>query len=546
MKSKTHLLNPVSLVLMFTFAIPLQAQAIDYYVNQNHPSANDQNAGTIDQPWKTISKANQALTPGDTAYINAGTYSSYIAPVNSGTSSARITYRNYATDTVTIANTGYGIHLNGKSYVTVQGINFSNVDQFLLLQNGANRNIIAYCNFDQGRTIGWSGSQIYRNSSYNWIHHSRFSKYGYFTNDDIGSILDIGTEASTTDNSNYNVIEDSTFYHGGHHVLGVFSNFNVLRNNFMHNENWYNYGGTRYGNRVLYVLGYRNYTMLNVIEGNRIGYAGIPSDGDSSYNLQLSASYNIVRYNEFYKGTATGIILSMTSNYPDSPSYNRIYNNTFWANGIAGVGGEKECGIGLADWEDTGNITGNVFKNNLFYQNGSPATSFAYYYVSPGNQIIANNWEETGDPQFTNISGTDPMSSTSPDFTLQSNSPVINVGRNLTTVSTIIDTDTIVVADAYYFQPGTWAAPEVGLMADEICIGTLSNCVKISSITYSTNRIDTASAHGAQVGDAVWLYKDSGGKLVLVGSGPDIGAHEYGIHDNQTPSAPGNLRVRSP
>jgi hypothetical protein len=61
-------------------------------------------------------------------------------------------------------------------------------------QNSANHNTVAYCNFDQGRNVGWSGSQIYGNSLYNWVHHCRLSKYGYFTTDDIGSVLDIGDE----------------------------------------------------------------------------------------------------------------------------------------------------------------------------------------------------------------------------------------------------------------------------------------------------------------------------------------------------------------
>ena len=131
MKNKIHMLKYILMVLIFTLAIPLQAQAIDYYVDQNHPSANDQNSGTMDRPWKTITKANQTLVAGDTVYIKAGTYNSYIAPNNSGTSSNRITYRNYGSDTVTISNTTYGILLSGKSYITVQGINFYLLDQFL-------------------------------------------------------------------------------------------------------------------------------------------------------------------------------------------------------------------------------------------------------------------------------------------------------------------------------------------------------------------------------------------------------------------------------
>src|SRR5262245_44672394 len=66
---------------------PSLTWAAEYYVDQNHVSANDQNAGTITQPWRTITKANQTLVAGDTVYIRAGTYTSYIAPARSGTAS---------------------------------------------------------------------------------------------------------------------------------------------------------------------------------------------------------------------------------------------------------------------------------------------------------------------------------------------------------------------------------------------------------------------------------------------------------------------------
>ena len=158
-----------------------------------------------------------------------------------------------------IQNAENGILLNGKSHITIQGINFYNLDRFMYLINGATHNIIAHCNFDQVRNrTAWSGSKIYRNSSYNWVHHCRFSKYGQYTNDDLGSILDIGNEETTTDRSSHNLIEDNTMFHGGHHVLGVYGMYNVIRNNYFHNEPWSmgtadaDRGAILYGNRNLF------------------------------------------------------------------------------------------------------------------------------------------------------------------------------------------------------------------------------------------------------------------------------------------------------
>ena len=86
-----HVLSFVLLILVLV--IPNLVQATEYYVDQSHPSASDQNTGSINTPWKTITKANNTLMAGDTVYIKAGTYDSYVAPVNSGTSSKHISYR---------------------------------------------------------------------------------------------------------------------------------------------------------------------------------------------------------------------------------------------------------------------------------------------------------------------------------------------------------------------------------------------------------------------------------------------------------------------
>ncbi len=81
--------------------------AAEYYIDQAHPSANDANSGTASLPWKTITKANASLMPGDTVYIKAGTYNQYISPARSGTAGNLITFRNYSNDTVRI--TGHAL-----------------------------------------------------------------------------------------------------------------------------------------------------------------------------------------------------------------------------------------------------------------------------------------------------------------------------------------------------------------------------------------------------------------------------------------------------
>src|SRR5262249_10866606 len=137
-----------------------QAQANTYYIDGSNSSASDSNAGTSASPWKTLNKANRPVGPGHPVFNKAGPHHTFLPPSPSGTATARITYQNFGSDVVTIQNAEYGIFLDGDSYITVQGINFFNLDQFMWLQNSSNHNTIAYCNFDQFRHLGSNSTNI--------------------------------------------------------------------------------------------------------------------------------------------------------------------------------------------------------------------------------------------------------------------------------------------------------------------------------------------------------------------------------------------------
>ena len=129
----------------------MNASAVVYYVDGNN--GNDSNSGTASAPWKTISKANSTLVAGDTVFIKQGVYSTYIAPAASGASGKPITYQNYSNDVVSIQNTTYGVWLSGKSWIVVKGISCTNLDHMMIIENSANHNEIANCNFQFHSTI---------------------------------------------------------------------------------------------------------------------------------------------------------------------------------------------------------------------------------------------------------------------------------------------------------------------------------------------------------------------------------------------------------
>lgn len=534
MKNKILQFNFILLVMVFTVASPRLSLAGEYYVSTTGSASNP---GTLAQPW-TLAKANTTLVAGDTVYILAGTYTSYINPSNSGTSSNRITYRNYGTDVVTISGANYAVYLNGMDYITVQGINATLCARFLYLINGANYNIIAYCNFDQQNPPGWDVSVINGSSQYNWIHHSQFSKGGECTagGSDDGSVLDIGIEGNSSDRTWYNLFENNVFFHGGHHVVGLHTGYNTFRNNYLHNEAW----SRSRGNRNLYMNGIDAVTGHNIIEGNRFGYAARPCDDYTVGNVSMSTAYNLFRYNILYHHNAYGIGTYSYSGYSNG-AYNRIYNNTIFNSGYNIYPSYDKGSEDTAITFVASNNTGNVLKNNLYYSNYQLYTGYI------ANQTYANefNGDTRGDPKFVNASTTPPddkTDSTLPNLDLQPGSPAIDAGGALTTVA-VADTGSgtsLIVSDARYFQDGTYA-PSGTVQADRIAVGKVGNVVQISSINYSTNTITLANSISRNNNDPVWLYKKSDGALVLYGSAPDAGAYEFS--QTKAPSAPTNLRI---
>ena len=66
-------------------------QAKEYHVS---PQGSDNNAGTIEAPFKTINRAAQKALPGDVVTVHEGVYREWIKPMYGGTSdNRRIVYQ---------------------------------------------------------------------------------------------------------------------------------------------------------------------------------------------------------------------------------------------------------------------------------------------------------------------------------------------------------------------------------------------------------------------------------------------------------------------
>jgi hypothetical protein len=541
MKYRTNnFLNRTTTIVMQTLAfaavaciLSSTAFAATYYVST---SGNDNNPGTLTSPWKTITKANNTLKAGDNVLIRGGTYKyQQISPSNSGTSDGnRISYRNYESEQVTISDTKTGVLLKGRSYITVEGITFSNIDLYITMSYGSNHNTIAYCVFNKMRNYGgWRGVGIGPNASYNWIHHCTISHHGYYTStDDKGDMIYIG-DVNNPGGAEYNLIEDNTIYAGAHTLIALHDRYNVVRNNYMHHEEWYELNGKIYGNRCLYSNKYNSSFPAgwNLIEGNRFAFSGIPSDAVYADGIQLATPDNIIRNNSFYNNKGAGLKISTYGDGVDADD-NYVYNNNFFRNGYDS--GMSRVNYGVAYAAFTKDIKGTVLKNNIFLQNKNGAINF--YTTSRSDQTVAGNWL-SGDPLFTDVqSDLDPFDASLPDFSLQDGSPCIDAGTFLTETATSGSGTEMKVLDAHYFMDG-WGIIE----GDVIQLEGTSKTAQILHVDYGTNTItlDTALTWDANQGVG----------LEYNGSAPDMGAIEYGMADNSDGTSvvylypPINLRV---
>src|SRR5262245_20796479 len=87
-------------------------------------SGNDASSG--DSPstaWKTLSKANSTLQPGDVCMVLDGTYSNSISPARSGTATARITFVGDLANPAAVSIPSFS---TDKSYITVKGFKLTN------------------------------------------------------------------------------------------------------------------------------------------------------------------------------------------------------------------------------------------------------------------------------------------------------------------------------------------------------------------------------------------------------------------------------------
>ena len=505
-------------------------------------------AGT-DTAYSNFSGAAAAAGPGDVVSIRAGTYNEQLTPQNSGILGNEITYRNYNQESVVITGPlRPAIDFTNRQYIVVEGLEITNVDRWLYLEN-AHNNVI------KGNTFRLATDSGGGSKTGIFLNNATFNKVLNNTLDDNAA------DSISLVNSDRNVIEGNTFTKAAHALWDIrCGNYNIIRGNYFHNEiqkdgEVYDCDGVAGHNKF-------NATKRNLIEGNDFAYT--PSSGNASpfSGIQYAGQDGIIRRNTFHDTVGPGLRMALYGAEARHNTGNRVYHNVFYGTDFAGV---------VIAEGDT--MIDNIFKNNAFMKSvfvandirwnwwvdtvaGKPVQVMAarldgfefdtnaffnaltgedWLITYGGRSSVWNRqydiiWWEANYPQliknsieldaaFINEAGR--------DFHLSATSPLIDIGAFLTRAVTSGSGKVMTVADASYFYDGFGIPGEAG---DTIQIDGQSVTAIIVAVDYTNNTLTLDR-------DLTWT-DGQGVSLKFNGTAPDIGVFESGGLANPAPPMP--------
>ncbi len=154
-----------------------------YYVS---PVGNDQNPGSFNRPWKTISRSLAVLEPGDTVQVLEGVYHEMVIPQKSGEAGKNIVFRAAPGQQVTLdlqyqssGEMSYGFYLESVGFIKIDGFEILNCNDNAIRTRYAENIVISgikghHCR-ESGIEVMYSRNCVVENSEF---YENGFGKPG--------------------------------------------------------------------------------------------------------------------------------------------------------------------------------------------------------------------------------------------------------------------------------------------------------------------------------------------------------------------------------
>ena len=443
----TTTVNPLVIVMNSDQSIAASFTEVEPSVYYVSTTGNNENNGSKDFPWATITYASNQVFPGDTIIVKPGIYDEVVSINSSGLEGKYITIRgeepvSFDTDEGAIFDGNlsgydqieYGLFtLTNTNYIILDDLKIRNVKTNGIRVRGFSTNItIQNCITEHTRGCG---IYVYGNDNFSGTYHIRYIKILHnevhwpqegvwdghlYWQEDI--TLGGGTELFEIA-YNYVNAYDSVNYSGG--PIGIDTKDGIRFGSVHHNvvENIPSNGIylDAWAAKAEHIDIYNNYIHNVTSQGIQVGAErGGPIDSVRVFN-------NII-YNAGYVGISSGNYTGGTDPPPPQPkTHIDIFNNTIYRVGYIGFN-DQGNGIGTQSSVKQGKIYNNIVMDCL--PNGMDV------YSGDGN-IITNNCiyktlpnQDYGDYGDNPILHKDPLfeNAGAGNFLLKGTSPCIDAG----------------------------------------------------------------------------------------------------------------------
>jgi Protein of unknown function (DUF1565) len=464
-----------------TVTIQLPSRSgVTYFVST---AGNDNNAGTLAAPWRTIQKAANTVHAGDTVQVRAGTYNEVVTMKTSGNATqGYITFANYPGEAPIVDGTGLAVGASGQtglfslegtfSYIVIKGfeirnysssargkvpvgIDFEGAGSNIEILNNHVHNIVqtlGSCNAANALAIALYGTQAPAsiNNVTLWGNEIDHNTTGCSENVSFDGNVQYFVQANNLVHDGDNIGLDNIGFEG----VSPNSAYDQARDGWVFQNTIYNISSTTnpvYHNQVGADAYYCDGCSRIIVERNLIHDSDL-SEMASEHSGHTS-SYVMFRNNIIYHSLYVGLSIGGYAKNVGGTDHCVIVNNSLWDDGTYGSSGLGEFQIQYYATNNT--VANNIFdgytltSKYLLYDfttsEPNPATLDYDDYFNTAGASSLFEWQgkaNSGFPAYQSASGQDAhgkfadplyvnVTTTPYNFDLASGSPALNAGTNL-------------------------------------------------------------------------------------------------------------------